>query len=61
LPREDQLRDMLGAGFRRLERDLNSEDGDDRYRVTVEGQPDATGPTAEDAYANAVLRRLEHG
>jgi hypothetical protein len=57
LPREDQLRDMLGAGFRRLEHDQNG----DRYRVTVQGQPDATGPTAEDAYANAVLRRLERG
>ena len=55
LPREDQLRGMLGDGFQRLYRD------GDRYRVTVEGQSDAAGPTAEDAYANAVLRRLERG
>ncbi len=55
LPREDQLRGMLGDGFRRLDRD------GDRYRVTVHGQPDATGATAEDAYGNAVLLRLDLG
>jgi hypothetical protein len=53
LPREDQLRGLLGAAFQRLDRES------DLYRVTVEGQPDSTGPTAEDAYATAVLRRLE--
>jgi hypothetical protein len=53
LPREDQLRGLLGAAFQRLDRE------GDLYRVTVEGQPDSTGPTAEDAYAIAVLRRLE--
>jgi hypothetical protein len=55
LPREDQLRGMLGDGFQRLDRD------GDVYRVTVDGQPDAAGPTAEDAYANAVLRRRQRG
>jgi len=49
LPREDQLRDMLGAGFERLERN------GDGYRVKVRGLPDATGPSAEDAYGNALL------
>lgn len=53
LPREDQLRGMLGDGFQRLDRD------GDRYRVTVLGQRAATGPTAEDAYGNAVLLKLE--
>ena len=55
LPREDQLRGMLGDGFRRLDRD------GDRYRVTVQGQPDAVSATAEDAYAVALLMRLRPG
>src|SRR4029453_2688140 len=49
LPREDQLRGMLGAAFQRLDR------AGDSYRVTVQGQPDAVGGTAEDAYGHAVL------
>lgn len=53
LPREDQLRDLLGDDFRLLEHDP-----DGRYRVVVRGQPDTTGPTAADAYGHAVLRRL---
>lgn len=53
LPREDQLRDMLGDPFRRLERD------GDGYRVTVHGQPDAVGTSAEEAYGHAVLLRHE--
>jgi hypothetical protein len=52
LPREDQLRGMLGDDFSRLDRD------GDGYRVTVRGQPDAVGATAEDAYGHAVLVRL---
>jgi len=52
LPREDQLRGMLGDTFRRLDRD------GDGYRVTVQGQPDAVSATAEDAYAHAVLLRF---
>jgi hypothetical protein len=54
LPREDQLRELLGGRFRRLER---SGDG---WRVTVDDRPDSFGATAEDAYALAVLRGL-HG
>ena len=49
LPREDQLRDMLGDGFERLER--NS----DGYTVIVRDLPEATGRSAEDAYGNALL------
>ena len=49
LPREDQLRDLLGDGFERLER--NS----DGYTVIVRGLPEATGRSAEDAYGNALL------
>jgi hypothetical protein len=55
LPREDQLRGMLGAAFQRLERTGDS------YRVTVQGQPDAVGETAEDAYGHAVLIGLGTG
>ena len=53
LPREDQLRDLLGAGFRRLERD------GDAYRVVVDDQPDVLAATPADAYGAAVLRRLQ--
>jgi len=49
LPREDQLRDLLGDGFERLER--NS----DGYTVIVRDLPEATGRSAEDAYGNALL------
>ena len=49
LPREDQLRDLLGDGFERLER--NSEG----YTVIVRDLPEATGRSAEDAYGNALL------
>jgi hypothetical protein len=55
LPREDQLRAMLGDAFRRLEHD------GDGYRVTVRGQPDAVAETPEDAYGNALLLRLRTG
>ncbi|MGI5240970.1 pilus assembly protein CpaE [Dactylosporangium sp. CA-139066] len=53
LPREDQLRDLLGGGFRRLER------AGDGWRVTVDGQADTFGAGPEDAYALALLRRLK--
>jgi hypothetical protein len=49
LPREDQLRDMLGDGFERLERN------GDEYTVIVRDLPEATGASAEDAYGNALL------
>jgi hypothetical protein len=52
LPREDQLRSLLGTAFLRLER---FEVG---YRVSVDGQPDTIGGTAEEAYMRAVLLRL---
>ncbi|GIG30821.1 pilus assembly protein CpaE [Cellulomonas marina] len=54
LPREDQLRDLLGRTFRSLAR---STDG--RYQVLVElaSRPEQvfTADTAEDAYAEALL------
>ncbi len=54
LPREDQLRALLGATFRSLARSP-----DDRFQVVVElpGRPEQSfwGDTAEDAYADAVL------
>jgi hypothetical protein len=53
LPREDQLRELLGAGFRRLER-LG-----DRYRVVVDDEVSEAG-SAEETYAKALLRSMEH-
>jgi len=53
LPREDQLRELLGTAFRRLERQ------GDNYVVILDDAEQlygATGP--EDAYATAVLSRL---
>jgi hypothetical protein len=54
LPREDQLRELLGGTFRSLAR---STDG--RYQVLVElaGRPEQlfTADTAADAYAEALL------
>lgn len=53
LPREDQLRELLGTAFRRLERQ------GDTYVVILDDAEQlygATGP--EDAYATAVLSRL---
>jgi hypothetical protein len=55
LPREDQLRGMLGEAFERLEHEGG------RYRVIVRGQPEAEGGSAEDAYGRAVLLRLATG
>ncbi len=54
LPREDQLRDLLGGTFRSLARSL-----DGRFLVVVElpGQPERAfaADQAADAYADAVL------
>lgn len=54
LPREDQLRELLGGTFRSLAR---STDG--QYGVVIEhsGRPERlfTGDTAADAYAQALL------
>ncbi|GAA0926271.1 hypothetical protein GCM10009557_93050 [Virgisporangium ochraceum] len=55
LPREDQLRAMLGDAFDRLERD------GDAYRVVVNGQADVLAATPEDAYGAAVLQQLRTG
>ena len=53
LPREDQLRELLGAGFRTLER------AGDRYRVVVDDEVFEAGG-AEEAYGTALLRSMEH-
>jgi hypothetical protein len=54
LPREDQLRELLGPAFRSLARSLSGS-----YQVLAEipGQPERvfTAEDAADAYANAVL------
>ncbi len=54
LPREDQLRELLGRAFRSLARSTT-----DEYQVLVElpGQPERvfTAAGAEDAYGQAVL------
>jgi len=53
LPREDQLRELLGGTFRRLERDA------DGYRVVaaIGGAETVFGAgSAEDAYGHALLR-----
>ena len=56
LPREDQLRDMLGGTFVSLDR------ADGLWRVTSRvpgaGERTDTGPTAAEAYAHAVLELL---
>jgi hypothetical protein len=51
LPREDQLRDLLGTAFRRLERDR------DGYRVVLDGR-EFVADTAPVAYGEAVLHGL---
>jgi hypothetical protein len=54
LPREDQLRDLLGGTFRRLER---TDDG--AYRVVVRGDDGSdqefVDPDAAEAYGTALL------
>jgi hypothetical protein len=51
LPREDQLREMFGEQFRRLER------VGDRYRVTI-GESTYDGGSPEEAYGLALLELL---
>jgi hypothetical protein len=53
LPREDQLRELLGTTFRSLERD----GGGYRVRVAGPGRGDETftGPDAAEAYGRALL------
>jgi hypothetical protein len=58
LPREDQLRDLLGPAFRRLER------AGDGYRVAaaLNGRVmEFTGDGAEEAYGAALLELLTAG
>ncbi|MCU7729937.1 pilus assembly protein CpaE [Actinoplanes sp. KI2] len=55
LPREDQLRELLGGTFRGLRRDTEG------FEVTMELLGEKRrfeGPTAEDAYAGALLHLL---
>lgn len=54
LPREDQLRELLGGTFRSLARSL---EGDYQVVVELPGQPERSfsAPQAADAYADAVL------
>lgn len=55
LPREDQLRELLGGTFRGLDRT------DEGYRVALDlaDEPTAvTAPTAEQAYGEALLRLI---
>ncbi len=56
LPREDQLRELLGGTFRRLERT------DDGYRVVANVGGEVTefpAETPEEAYGYALLRLVE--
>jgi hypothetical protein len=58
LPREDQLRELLGASFHRLERAGN------RYRVVVtiwDEVVEFTGDEPDAAYAEALLHLLSGG
>jgi hypothetical protein len=55
MPREDQLRELLGGTFRSLD---GPGDGRDGFRVTTApaaGESVFEAPTAADAYAGAVL------
>ena len=58
LPREDQLRELLGGTFRSLAR---STDGSFQVLVELAGRPEQvfTAPHAEDAYALALLSLIE--
>ena len=53
LPREDQLREQLGAAFTRLERD-----GAEHVVVVLADGARATAVSPADAYAEAVLQVL---
>jgi hypothetical protein len=60
MPREDQLRDLLGGTFRALE---GPADGRDGFRVTttpVDGESTFEALTAADAYGLAVLALVRH-
>ena len=52
LPAEHQLRDLLGAAFRRLERTENG------FRVVLADDVEATGDNPAEAYAAVLLARL---
>jgi hypothetical protein len=56
LPREDQLRELLGGTFRRLERDATG------YRVTIEvvgTRQEFAAAEAADAYGAALLHLIQ--
>lgn len=60
MPREDQLRELLGGTFRSLE---GPSEGRDGFRVTtdpVAGESTFEARTAADAYALAVLALVRH-
>lgn len=60
MPREDQLRDLLGGAFRALE---GPADGRAGFRVTtapVGGESTFEAPTAADAYGLALLALIRH-
>lgn len=54
LPREDQLREMFGVAFRRLER------AGERYRVLI-GETEYSGDSPEEAYGLALLSLMSDG
>jgi len=58
LPREDQLRELLGGTFRSLAR---ASDGTYQVLVELAGRPEQvfSAPSAEDAYALALLSLVE--
>jgi hypothetical protein len=58
MPREDQLRDLLGGTFRGLDRDRSD------YRVTIalaDEELTFTAGTAEEAYGRALLDLIRRG
>jgi len=62
LPREDQLRELLRATFRSLQRDTDTEDGASVYRVeaVIAGKTVSfTGAHAADAYGRALLALID--
>jgi hypothetical protein len=56
LPREDQLRELLGPAFRRLE---NAGDGFRLVARLEDRETEFSAPGAEEAYGIALLRLLE--
>ncbi|GAB3134791.1 pilus assembly protein CpaE [Marisediminicola antarctica] len=62
LPREDQLRELLRATFRSLQRDTGTWDGESVYRVeaVIAGRTVSfTGSDAADAYGRALLALID--